>query len=77
MAENIKKDNVRKLPTQEQQMLYFAQAITDISVRLTNAEVEIRKANANYEILSGWNDLLKNTIELLEKQVEFNEKIKK
>jgi len=60
--------------TPQQQNQMFAQAISNISVRLTNAEIEIKKNNANSEIMGNRVDLLKSTIELLEKQVEFNDK---
>ena len=52
----------------------LAKGLTDLSVRLTNTEIEIKKNSDNFEILTGRNELLKSTIELLEKQVEFNDK---
>lgn len=60
--------------TAEEQMGMFAQAISNLSVRLTNAEIEINKNSANAEVMGNRVNLLKSTIELLEKQVNFNER---
>ena len=71
MAENFKKE--KKLtpplpPTQEQQReLAFAQAIANLNSRMSVAEINIHKANSN-------NEILKATIELIEKRMDFNEK---
>lgn len=55
-------------PTKEQQRnIAFAQAIANLNNRMSNTEIEIHKANAN-------NEILKNTIDLIEKRMDFNEK---
>ena len=57
-------------PTREQQRnITFAQAIANLNNRMSNAEIEIHKANAN-------NEILEKTINLLEKRIDFNEKNK-
>jgi len=55
-------------PTPDQQRnLAFAQAIANLNSRMGMVEIEIHKANAN-------NEILKNTIDLIEKRMDFNEK---
>jgi hypothetical protein len=55
-------------PTPDQQRnLAFAQAIANLNNRMTMAEIEIHKANSN-------NEILKATIDLIEKRMDFNEK---
>lgn len=71
MSEN-KNETPAKLPlipptTNQQRNLAFAQAISNLNNRMSMAEIEIHKANAN-------NEILKNTIDLIEKRMDFNEK---
>ena len=55
-------------PTQNQQRnIAFAQAIANLNRRMSNAEIEIHKANAN-------NEILEKTIKLIDKRIDFNEK---
>ena len=55
-------------PTKEQQRnIAFAQAIANLNNRMSIVEIETLKANAN-------NDILKATIDLIEKRMDFNEK---
>lgn len=74
--ETIPPPNQPTLQPQQNPIILFGQAITNLSQRVNKLEIETSKTNANYEVMSNRVDLLKSTIELLEKQVDFNEKIR-
>ena len=62
------------IPPQPNPIILLGQAISNLSQRASQLEIDVAKANANFEVMSNRLDLLKSTIELLEKQVDFNEK---
>ncbi|KKL82916.1 hypothetical protein LCGC14_1979970 [marine sediment metagenome] len=73
-TEQNTQEKLQDPPTPQKQMDMFAQAISNLAIRLNNAEIEMKKNSANAEVMNNRVDLLKSTIELLEKQVEFNDR---